>query len=171
VPMMEQQEKELHDRLRSKGFLIGWGEEVGRGRIGLLGLPFTRLGGYCMDVGCADRIVNGSIGIKSGVEISKFKTTKVIFTDGSEAEADVVVFATGYHSMADTVMHLLGPNAPKDKLKIWDLDEEGELNGVYRPLDGYPRLWFAAGAIAEARVLGKFLALRILAEKLNVLEK
>jgi len=73
--------------------------------------------------------------------------------------------------MPDTVMRLLGPNILKNKPKIWDFDEEGEFNGVYRQLDYHPGLWYAAGGFAEARSFSKFLALRILAEKLAVLDK
>jgi len=170
VPIAEQEERELHEGLRARGFLIGWGEEMGRGRIGHLGLVSTKLGGFCVDVGCAQRIVDGSIKIKSNVEIAKLDSDKVFFTDGSQAEADIVIFATGYLSMSHTMTHLLGPNVLKSKPKIWDLDEEGEYYGVYRQTD-IPRLWYAAGGFSEARGFSKFLALRILAEKLGVLEK
>jgi hypothetical protein len=47
VPMAEQKEKELHEGLRAKGFLLGWGEEMGRGRIGHIGLVYTKFGGFC----------------------------------------------------------------------------------------------------------------------------
>lgn len=47
VPVAENEEKELHDGLRARGFLLGWGEEAGRGRIGVTGLVYTRLGGFC----------------------------------------------------------------------------------------------------------------------------
>ena len=47
VPASKAAEKELHDGLRSKGFLVGWGEEVGRGRIGQIGLVYAKLGGFC----------------------------------------------------------------------------------------------------------------------------
>jgi len=47
VPIAEQQNQELHEGLRARGFLVGWGEEMGRGRIGHVGLVYTKLGGFC----------------------------------------------------------------------------------------------------------------------------
>ena len=46
-----------------------------------------------LDVGCAQRIVDGSIKVKSKVEIAKLDSNKVIFSDGTETEADIVIFA------------------------------------------------------------------------------
>ena len=46
TPMVKQLDKDMHDGLRKRGFMIGWGEEEGRGDIGHLGLVYLRLGGY-----------------------------------------------------------------------------------------------------------------------------
>jgi len=62
--------------------------------------------------------------------------------------------------MPHSMMRLLGPDILKNKPKIWDLDEEGELHGVYRQND-VPHLWYAAGGMAEARYLSKFLVSNI----------
>ena len=46
-----------------------------------------------VDVGCCDRIVDGRIKLKAGVEVKSFEPNAVVFTDGTRAEADVVIFA------------------------------------------------------------------------------
>ena len=46
TPRLQAKEKDLHDALREKGFLIGWGEEMGRGPVGQLGLLYAQAGGF-----------------------------------------------------------------------------------------------------------------------------
>lgn len=52
--------------------------------------------------------------------------------------------------LGDEIMNKTGD------LKIWDMDAEGEFNGVYRPT-GHPGLWFAMGVHNEMRYLSKLL--------------
>lgn len=49
-----------------------------------------------LDVGVADLIHEGKVVVKSGVEISQFTPHSVIYSDGSEQEADVIIFASVY---------------------------------------------------------------------------
>ena len=58
--------------------------------------------------------------------------------------------------MSHAVSKLLGPNILPRQPKIRDLDEEGEINGVYRQTD-HPGLWYAGGGFADARSQSKFL--------------
>ena len=60
---------------------------------------FQRGGGYYIDVGCSQLIVDGQIKVKQGQEITEVKPHGLLFTDGSELEADEIVFATGYEDM------------------------------------------------------------------------
>ena len=46
-----------------------------------------------IDVGCAALIIEGKVKIKQGVEIDHLKKDSVVFTDGSELEADAIIFA------------------------------------------------------------------------------
>lgn len=41
-------------------------------------------------------IIDGDIKLKQGTEIERFTEKGLKFADGSELEADVVLFATGY---------------------------------------------------------------------------
>lgn len=58
---------------------------------------------YLTDTGGSQLIADGKIKLKATGEISSFTEKGIKFDDGSELEADVVVFATGYVSLYLTV--------------------------------------------------------------------
>jgi hypothetical protein len=58
--------------------------------------------------------------------------------------------------MSHNMMKLLGPNILSKEPKIWNVDEEGEFNGVFRQTD-HPGLWYAAGGFSDSRSLSKWL--------------
>lgn len=110
TPRMKEREKDLHDALREKGFLVGWGEELGRGPVGQLGLLYAYAGGFgssgsvslfdhthclCLvsDVGCCQRIIDGKVKLRSAVGVDHFEEGQVVLSDGSKLDADVVVYA------------------------------------------------------------------------------
>ena len=47
------------------------------------------------DIGASKLIAEGKIGLKNDSLISHFTESAVVFEDGSELPADVVIFATG----------------------------------------------------------------------------
>lgn len=88
--------------------------------------------------------------IKNGVEISHCTKGSVIFSDGSELEADVLIFAcvivtfsyyyladddfrTGYESSLEAYKKVFDPALIEQTPHLWGLDEEMEIRGVYRP--------------------------------------
>ncbi|KAK7055819.1 FAD/NAD-P-binding domain-containing protein [Favolaschia claudopus] len=131
------QEKETHKGLREAGLSLTMGKD-GSGQYPMI---FERFGG--LDVGAADLIRSGKIKIKHGVEIERFTGTSAIFTDGSSIALDVVIFATGYRN------ELINQTST-----VWGVDEEGELNGCYRP-SGHPGFWYAAGDFPVSRFYSK----------------
>jgi hypothetical protein len=46
-----------------------------------------------LDVGCGRLVISGRVQVKHGVEIDEMKEESVVFTDGSEIPADVIIFA------------------------------------------------------------------------------
>ena len=46
-----------------------------------------------IDVGCAELIISGKVKVKQGVEIDHLTDSTVVFTDGSELEADAIILA------------------------------------------------------------------------------
>ncbi|KAJ6515433.1 FAD/NAD-P-binding domain-containing protein [Mycena sanguinolenta] len=158
---MWEAEKETHAGLQEAGFKITMGPE-GAGPFLLM---FEKFGG--IDVGCAELIRQGKVKVKHGVEPTSYTEDSIVFSDGSALPADVVIYATSYRSIRDDLRPLFTDAVIDQTSFLWGLDEEGELNGCYRP-SGYPGLWFAAGNFAISRFFSKQLALQIKAIELGL---
>jgi hypothetical protein len=85
------------------------------------------------NVGCAELMIDGKVGLKSGTEAVQFKPDGLVFADGSELDADVVIFATGYHNILHTVGKIFGEDTVKKTGQVWGLNEECEIRSAYRP--------------------------------------
>jgi cation diffusion facilitator CzcD-associated flavoprotein CzcO len=157
-------EKENLDGLRRAGFKLDFGHDGS----GLYRKYITRGGGYYIDVGASQLIIDGKIKVEQSPDgIRCFEEDGIVLADGRKLEADVVVLATGYDNMKTSVEKALG-KAEADRCKdVWDLDEEGEVNAMWRP-SGHPGLWFFGGSLALARIYSRFLALQIKAKDLGL---
>ncbi|CAG8980227.1 hypothetical protein HYALB_00013399 [Hymenoscyphus albidus] len=120
-----------------------------------------RGGGYYIDSGASQLIIDGHIKIKQGVEVTSILPNAVQFSDGTELPADDVVFATGYQSMNTTCAKIFGTEVASKTGGVWGLDEEGEIRGLWRD-SGHQGFWFMAGNLMLCRWYSKILALRIL---------
>ncbi|KAL9044858.1 MAG: hypothetical protein Q9214_002033 [Letrouitia sp. 1 TL-2023] len=78
---------------------------------------FQRGGGYYIDVGCSQLIVDGKIKVKQGQEIEEVKPNGLLFTDGQLLEADEIIFATGYDNMRGTARKIFGDELA-DKVEV-----------------------------------------------------
>ncbi|RFU29280.1 hypothetical protein B7463_g7071, partial [Scytalidium lignicola] len=128
---------------------------------------YQRGGGYYIDVGCSQLIADKKIHIIQGTQISAIKDHSVVFADGREAEADEIIFATGYQNMRSTTRKIFGDEIAESVDDVWGLDEEGELRGMWRPTR-HPRFWFMGGNLALARYYSLLLALQIKAIELGL---
>ncbi|KAJ6500663.1 FAD/NAD-P-binding domain-containing protein [Mycena sanguinolenta] len=169
------EEKTTHRDLREAGFNLETKKTF-------LTLWYEKLGGFWLDMGCAELIRSasllryifsnggrsGKVKVKQGVELARFNHHSVVFTDGSSLDADTVIFATSYESIAHTMRTLFGDETLDRVGPVWGMDEEGELRGCYRRT-GHPGLWFAAGEFAVSRPFSKQLALQIKAIELGLL--
>lgn len=152
-------DRDLLDGLARAGFRSDMGDDDA----GLMSRALGRGGGYYIDVGCAELIADGKVKVRQGSGVERFTATGVILEDGTELEADVVVLATGYANMRETARRLLGDAVADRCTPVWGLDEEGELNTIWRR-SGHPRFWFMGGSLQLARVYSRFLALQIKAD-------
>ncbi|KAM5540398.1 hypothetical protein V8D89_005856 [Ganoderma adspersum] len=159
------EDKELHDKLRKGGVKLNMGPEGE----GLYLLVMERGGGYWLDKGGADLVVDGRIKVKNGHSLQRFTENGVVFSDGSELSADLVIFATGYTNMRQNNKELFGEDVIDMTDEVYGLDAEGELRGSYRP-SGYPGLWFASGDFFISRLMSKTLALQFKAIQLGLLK-
>ena len=66
--------------------------------------------------------------------MARFTASSIEFEDGSSLPADVIVFATGFvPNLKDLARELLGADVSRQLSDFWGLDEEGEINGAFRP--------------------------------------
>lgn len=151
-----EKDKELLDGLKRVGFRTNMGYK----EAGFLLAAWERAGGYYLDVGASQLIVDGKIKLKNDAQIESFTPTGLKFDNGSELPADVVVFATGVGEMRNAIRRVCGDDLTSRVKKIWGLNEEGELNGCYR--DVGPKGFFVMmGNLALCRFYSKHVALQI----------
>ncbi|KAK0107987.1 hypothetical protein ONS96_003765 [Cadophora gregata f. sp. sojae] len=126
----------------------------------LLSLAIQRAGGFYIDVGCSPLISSGAIRVKSSPSISHFTPSGIVFPDGEEVEADVVVFATGYSNGRVRTRKIFGDEVADAIEPVWGYDEEGEVRGVWKR-SGQEGFWVAAGSFFVSRYFSRLLALQI----------
>lgn len=120
-------EKDTLEGLERAGFKL----DFGINGAGISRQYMTRGGGYYIDVGCSQLIIDGKVKVKQSPEgISGLDERGLVLKDGSSLPADIVVLATGYDNMRTTVRKVLGDGIADRLVDVWDLDAEGELNGV-----------------------------------------
>ncbi|CCM06437.1 uncharacterized protein FIBRA_08699 [Fibroporia radiculosa] len=149
-------DKQTLEGLKKAGFKLNFGQDGS----GFLYNAMTRGGGYYLDVGSCQKIIDGQIKLKNDSQIERFTKTGLLFTDGSELDVDVVLFATGFDGARAAICRLVGEDLGSTMSQIWDLNEEGEAYGAWRYL-GVPNFWFMTGNLAMCRFHSKHLALQI----------
>jgi putative flavoprotein involved in K+ transport len=151
-------DREILDGLRQAGFSLSEGPDG----MGLPGIVFVEnRHGYYHNIGASQLIVSGLIKVRQA-QITRFSEAGVLLDDGTELEADLVVFATGYESVNESNRDLLGDLV--DELPaIGKIGDDWEFTGVARH-SGKDRLWFLVTlGIPPGRVFSKLLALQIAA--------
>jgi hypothetical protein len=153
--LIAEQDRELLDGLEAAGFKLDYGIDGG----GLMSKALRRSGGFYIDVGCSQLIVDRKIAVRNSA-VERFTETGVVLEDGTQLDADVIVMATGYTGMRDTARRLFGDELGDRVRDVWNLDEEGELRTIWRE-SGHPGFWFMGGPLAMTRVYGPLLGLQI----------
>lgn len=120
------------DRMTLEGLArAGFQVDKGEDKSGIFRKYITRGGGYYIDVGCSQLIIDGKIKVKSSPGgIGGLEEDGLVLADGSKLVADIVVLATGYETMRGTACKLFGDKVGDRLGKVWDLDDEGEVNSV-----------------------------------------
>ncbi len=162
---MKRREASLYGRLEKAGFLLDFGAD-GSG----LFMKYLRRGsGYYIDVGASELVANGSVKLKSGVNIERIQPRSVVLTDGTELPADLIVYATGYGSMNRWLADLMSPQTADRLGKVWGLGSdtpkdpgpwEGELRNMWKPTQ-VPHLWVHGGNLHQSRHYSQFLSLQL----------
>jgi putative flavoprotein involved in K+ transport len=162
---MKRRDADLYARLEKAGFMLDFGDD-GSG----LFMKYLRRGsGYYIDVGASELVANGSIKLRSGVNIERINPKSVVLTDGSELPADLLVYATGYGSMNRFLADIVSPEIADRVGKVWGLGSattkdpgpwEGELRNMWKPTN-QPQLWIHGGNLHQSRHYSQFLSLQL----------
>lgn len=165
IDLIRKQDANFYQALQDAGFLLHFGADDS----GLFLLALRRAGGYYIDVGASQMIIDGRIKLASGSEIERLTEDSVVLEDGREIEADVVVYATGYGSMNGFAADLISRDVADRVGKVWGLGSdtpkdpgpwEGELRNMWKPTQ-QPNLWFHSGNLAWSRFYSHYLALQL----------
>jgi hypothetical protein len=114
----------------------------------------------------------------SKTNLTHFTETSAIFEDGREVPCDIVICATGYAKNSLRCVHfsnlacstrfgdgqrpikrLIGTRLAALLKPAWGLDEEGELNSIWKG-SGVPDLWMMVGNLELCRFYSRHIALR-----------
>jgi putative flavoprotein involved in K+ transport len=174
IPLYEQmaeRDKDFYDRLEQAGFWHDWGPD-GSG----LFMKYLRRGsGYYIDVGAADLVANGDVKLARG-QVSHLTETAVVLADGTELQADLVVYATGYGPMNGWAADLISPEVAGRLGKVWGLGSdtpkdpgpwEGEERNMWKPTQ-VEALWMHGGNLHQSRHYSLYLALQLKARAAGI---
>ena len=165
VDRVRREDADFYARLERAGFKLTFGED----ETGIWPMYLRRGSGYYIEVGASELIADGSIKLKSGVEVARLTEDSVVLDDGSELKADLVVYATGYGSMNQWAAELISPEVADKVGKCWGLGSgtardpgpwEGELRNMWKPT-AQDNLWFHGGNLMQSRFYSIFLSLQL----------
>jgi putative flavoprotein involved in K+ transport len=161
---IRERDAEYYSRLEKAGFDLDFGEDDS----GLF-MKFLRRGsGYYIDVGASELVADGSIHLAKG-QVKELTENSVVLADGTELEADVVVYATGYGSMNRWLAEIISPEVADKVGKVWGLGSdttrdpgpwEGEQRNMWKPTQ-QEALWFHGGNLHQSRYYSLYLALQL----------
>ncbi|KAJ4397786.1 hypothetical protein N0V93_002023 [Gnomoniopsis smithogilvyi] len=174
-------EKEPHryDALAKAGFPV-YDSREGRGD--LMHHLLERGGGHFNDIGEGVAMIeDGRVKVKGGVEPVGYTARGLRFSDGSEVEADAVVWCTGFKDKErEVTAEVLGGKmfvesgeggegekvvGPADvaarRDAVWGVDKEGEVRGAFKRHLKVDNYWIFGGTTAQHRFYSKIIALQI----------
>jgi putative flavoprotein involved in K+ transport len=161
---IREKDADFYKRLEEAGFLLDYGDDDS----GLFMKYLRRGSGYYIDVGAAELVANGDIKLKTGA-VKELGAHSVVLDDGTELEADLVVYATGYGSMNGWAADLISQEVADRVGKVWGLGSdttkdpgpwEGEQRNMWKPTQ-QPALWFHGGNLHQSRHYSLYLALQL----------
>ncbi len=163
---MVELDRKTIDGLVARGFKFDDGE-VGAGH---QWKTRTRYGGYYLDAGCSQLIIDGEIGLLQNDLIEKFVEGGALLKDGSVKRADLIVLATGFVAQEVVVARLLGDEIARKVGPVWGFGADGEMSNMWKrtPQEG---LWFVGGSFANCRTYSRYVAMQIKAIEEGLLPK
>ena len=151
---IREQDADFYARLEAAGFDLDWGDDES----GLFMKYLRRGSGYYIDVGASELVARGDIKLAKG-QVDHLTEDAVVLADGTELQADLVVYATGYGSMNGWCADLISQEVADRVGKVWGLGSdttkdpgpwEGELRNMWKPTQ-QEGLWMHGGNLHQSR--------------------
>ena len=161
---IRERDADFYARLEKVGFKLDYGDDDS----GLFMKYLRRGSGYYIDVGASELVADGSVHLVQGA-VRELTEHAVVLQEGTELEADVVVYATGYGSMNGWLTELISPEVADKVGKVWGLGSattkdpgpwEGEQRNMWKPTQ-QEALWFHGGNLHQSRYYSLYLALQL----------
>ena len=156
VKKMAELDKELIAALIQRGFKYDLGED----QTGHQMKYRRRGGGYYLDAGCSQLIIDEEISLLQFDNMDEFIETGMRLKNGEKKQYDAVILATGYYTQKELVKRLLGNQVAECIGEVWGVGEDGEMANMWKKTS-QKGLWFMAGSLAQCRIYSKYLALQI----------
>ena len=152
---LAENDRALLDGLRRVGFRLDNGVDG----TGFYMKLIRSLGGYYLNVGASDLIVEGRIKLVHA-PVDHVCGDEMVFADGSAMRADILVLATGWMPLQDSVRRLFGDVVAERVGPIWGLGDKGELRNMWSRTP-QPGLFIAGGTLTMCRNYSRYTALLI----------
>jgi len=159
-------DKKTNEGLIARGFKFDSGED-GAGHQWKVR---TRYGGYYLDAGCSQLIIDGKIGLLQYDQIEKFVEGGALLKNGSVHQVDLIILATGFVPQEVVVAKLLGDEIAKKVGPVWGFGADGEMSNMWKRT-AQEGLWFVGGSFANCRTYSRYVAMQIKAIEEGLLPK
>ncbi|KAJ0158646.1 putative indole-3-pyruvate monooxygenase YUCCA4 [Colletotrichum tanaceti] len=157
------EEPNRYDEVRKAGLRVRDSLTGGDLLVNLL----DRCGGHFVDMGKGiDLIATKRVGVRSGVVPKAYTPEGLRLSDGSELEADAVIWCTGFGHVdgRKSLPDVLGAGAEAIAGRLeptWGIDAEGEIRGLWKRHPGVDNLWIFSGGTAQHRWFSKVIAQQV----------
>ena len=128
------------------------------------------IGGYYLDAGCSQLIIDGEVGLLQFDQIERFVEGGALLKDGSVQKADLIVLATGFVAQEVVVAKLLGEAMANKVGPVWGFGADGEMSNMWKRT-AQEGLWFVGGSFANCRTYSRYVAVQIKAIEEGLLSK
>lgn len=163
---MIEYDRKLIDGLIARGFKWYAGED----HLGHNMLIRRRYGGYNLDAGCSQLIIDGQVGLLQYEDIERFAPGGALLKDGSLKPADLIVLGTGFVPQEVVVKRVLGETIAQKIGPVWGLGPDGEMNNMWKRT-AQEGLWFVGGSFSNCRIFSRLVALQVKAIEEGLMPK
>ncbi|BBX65162.1 monooxygenase [Mycobacterium saskatchewanense] len=150
---------DLLEGLRQRGFRL----DAGPDDTGFHMLFLRRGGGYYINVGCSDLIVDGKISLVQAEDLNTFTPHGIMMRDGQSRPFDLVVLATGYCDQQEGIRRTLGDPVADTVGPVWGFDDNYIMRNMWQRT-AQEHLWLMGGSLLDCRLYSRFLSLLIKSE-------